>query len=141
LLTNPGFNGTSATGFTGWTVYGAILTADADACPDSNAVYIDNGEEDPNQCFSMPGGGTYYVGGRFRGGQAGGFVRVHLYGGAGCQGTDYGTNDLGIPTGASTWTTGFTTFGAPAGTMSARLGVFGLQQYVDQLYVNSANSF
>ncbi|HXT89725.1 MAG TPA: hypothetical protein VN714_10770 [Trebonia sp.] len=141
MLTNPGFDGTASTGFTGWTVYEAILTADADACPASNGVYIDNGEEDPNQCFAITGGLTYYVGGRFLGGQPGGFIRLHFYGGAGCQGTDNGTSDMDLPTGSASWTTGFSTFGAPAGTASARIGVFGLQQYVDQLYVNSTNSF
>jgi hypothetical protein len=139
-LTNPGFDGTSATGFAGWTVYGSILTADADACPDSNAVYVDNGEEDPNECFAITPG-TYFVGGKFRGGSPGGFIRVHFYGSAGCTGTDNNTADLSIPTGSSTWLTGFTTISAPANTASARIGVFGLQQYVDQLYVNMTNSF
>jgi hypothetical protein len=139
-LTNPGFDGTSTTGFNGWTVYGSILTADIDACPGSNAVFISNGEEDPNQCFAITPG-HYFVGGRFQQGNAGGFIRVHFYGSAGCTGTDNDVSDMLLPTGAQTWTTSFADLNVPANTASARLGVFGLNQYVDQLYVNMTNSF
>jgi hypothetical protein len=134
-LTNPGFAGT----FSGWTVYFASLAADSEGCAGSNAVYQDNNENDPWQCFPITTG-YYYVGARVKGPALGSFFRIRFFTGANCTGSNSETTDLSLP-GATDWTSVSKNFLVPAGTVSARIGFYGLQEYFDQVYVNAANQY
>jgi hypothetical protein len=134
-LTNPGFDGS----FSGWTPFAAVLTADSEACPSSNSVYVDNSENDPQQCIALTPGG-YYFGGRFNGGSAGNFFRVRFYTGASCTGGNSEVFDFFL-TGYADWTASWQSFSAPPGTMSASVYFLGRQQYFDQLYLSTTNSF
>jgi hypothetical protein len=137
LLKNPGFDGS----FSGWTIFTAVLTADSDLCPASNSGFIDNSENDPQQCISLAPG-TYFWGGRFNGGpnESGNFMRIHFSSLPNCADL-LGTHDLRIPGGLSTWISLSESFTAPPGTTSASVGVYGLQQYFDQLFVSTSNQF
>jgi hypothetical protein len=142
-LTNPGFDG----GLTGWTVYEATTSADSEACPASSSAYQVSNEEDPNQCFALTPG-SYFLGGKFNNGSGSDFIRITFRSGANCQDSSSvtidptkTTFDFHLPTPLNSWTSASTPFTAPANTVSAQVGVFGIQLYVDQLYVNTSNHF
>ena len=135
LLRNPGFDGS----LNGWTVYTATLAADSEGCSGSNSVYVDNSETDPEQCVPLTAG-TYYFGGKFKGGVAGNFFRLRFFTGDNCTGTGDNTLDLNL-VGSTGWATLFMDVVAPSGTASVRVDFYGMQQYFDQLYLNTANQF
>jgi hypothetical protein len=135
-LVNPGFDGT----FTPWTVSTAFLAADSEACPDSNSVYVDNGENEPQECIALTPG-TYFFGGRFRGGFLGNFFRIRFFTGANCTGTNDEVADVHLPGSFADWTSYWDSVTVPAGTVSASVYAFSVAQYFDQLYLNTANQF
>jgi hypothetical protein len=135
-LNNPGFDGSMA----GWTVYYATLVADSEGCSGSNSVYVENDEADPEQCVPLTGGKGYYFGGKFKGGVAGSFFRLRFFTGPNCTGAGDSTLDLNL-VGSTDWAPLFMDLVAPAGTTSVRVGFYGMQQYFDQLYLNTANQF
>lgn len=136
LLKNPGFDGS----FSGWTVYSATLAADSENCSGSNSVYVDNSEADPEQCVPLTGGTAYYFGGKFKGGYAGNFVRLRFFTGDNCTSTGDNTLDLNL-VGSTDWAPLWMDLVAPSGTKSVLVGFYGMQQYYDQLYLNTANQF
>lgn len=136
-LKNGGFDGSLSS----WTAYNAMLVADSEGCSGSKAIYVDNGEEDPNQCIQLTPG-TYYIGGRFRKDDAttlGDFIRVNFSAAADCS-NPTSNYDFSLVF-STTWSRYWTTFSVPAGTMSARVGVFGIHLFADQIYVNASNQF
>ena len=136
-MTNPGFDGS----LNGWTVYTATLAADSEGCPGSNSVYVDNDESDPEQCVPLTGGTAYYFGGKFKGGYAGNDFHLTFFTGANCSGgTDISTMELSLE-GSTDWSPLWMDLVAPAGTKSVEVGFYGMQQYIDQLYLNTANQF
>jgi len=138
-LKNPGFDGSTSTGFSSWTKTNVVLSTDAESCPGSNGVFVENSENDPFQCFALTPG-DYFVGGRFKGPSTGSFVRVRFFSGGNCGGNSLGTADLSL-SGTIDWTPNWQNFTAPATTMSAYVGVYGIQLSVDQLFVGTAAQF
>ena len=136
LLKNPGFDGS----LNGWTAYSAILAADSEGCSGSNSVYVDNDEAAPQQCVALTGAPPHYFGGRFKGGYAGNFFRLAFFTGANCTGTQLSTSDLRL-VGSTDWAPLWTDVVVPSGATSVFVGFYGLQQYLDQLYLNTANQF
>lgn len=135
LLKNPGFDRS----FDGWMNFAEVLAPDSEGCDGSNSVYVENGENDPQQCFTISAGSQYFVGGRYKGG-LGPFIRIHYFDGAGCTGNLFDSFNFELPT-ESDWTAASATFVPPPNTQSASLGYYGLRSYVDQLYVGSSNHF
>jgi|GEM_PF-1337366 len=137
VLTNPGFDGD----WSGWTTYTAILETDAEGCPESNSVYTENSENDPWQCFPLSGDTDYAIGGKFKGNlsYANNWIRVRYFTGPNCTGTGDTTWDFYLGYTAD-WASQGSGFHAPAGTASARIGIYGMGQYTDQLYVNASSS-
>jgi hypothetical protein len=141
LLVNPGFDGS----FAGWqtTAPFAVLVADSEGCAASNATYLENSGDDPYQCISIAAGTSYFVGARFRGGGVGngGFIRLGFYTAPGCIGTyidaEYKLSNYET---SNTWTPLSGMVVAPAGAQSARVSLSGVQEYFDQVYVNSVSS-
>lgn len=136
LLKNPGFDGS----FSGWTTYTATLGADSEGCSGSNSGYVDNDEADPEQCVPLTGGTACYFGGKFKGGYAGNFFRLRFFTGDNCTGTGDNTLDLNL-VGSTDWAPLWMDLVAPTGTKSVQVGFYGMQQYFDQLYLNTANQF
>ena len=142
LLTNPGFDGS----MNGWTNLGTVsLAVDADGCAASNSIYIGAGgdQRDPRQCISLAPGTPYYFGGKFKGGTTGtsNNVTIDFYDGAGCSGNYLGAWNYFISQTADWTQNAVTTFTTPTGTASALVGVIASYEYLDQLYVSSANQF
>jgi hypothetical protein len=147
LLKNPNFDGFSGLTIPSWNNLTGSPGPDADGCPESTSVLIANMENDPNQCIPL-GPGTYTMGGRFKGGQLGNFVRIHFFTldnvcTPGGPIPDPTTADLQLPAVQTDWTPVTVQFTAPPGTLSVQIGVYGLNQSVDQLFINSSscNSF
>jgi hypothetical protein len=139
LLTNPGFDGS----LSGWTINSnppsPTLGADSDGCTGSNSLYAPNSENDPMQCVSLTAGTTYYMGGRFKGGDSNDLVRMRLCTGPSCTGTCDINYDVYMGASAS-WTIQHTSFVTPAGYVSGYVGIYALgDQYVDQLYVSKTS--
>jgi len=143
LLRNPGFDGIGTAAFTGWNNLTGVTghDPDADGCPTSSSVFIENMENDPNQCIPL-GPGTYTWGGRFKDGQLGNFVRIHFFTldtvcTPGGPIVDPSTADLELSGPLTDWTPVTMQFSAPPGTTSVQIGVYGLNQSFDQLFINS----
>lgn len=135
-LTNPNFDGN----MNGWTAFSAVLnTEDADICSQSNSVYTENGENDPYQCVQMSSG-THYLRGKFKGADTGNFIRVRFYAVDNC-GNDPNTSTWDMPLSGitGTWTLYSGSFVAPSGTKSARINIWGLGLYSDQMYVGTSS--
>ena len=138
-LTNPGFDGSMS----GWTNLGTVsLSTDSEGCAASNSIYCDLGgdQRDPRQCITLAAGTTYYFGGKFMGGSGMNNVEIDFYDGAGCSGNWLNGWTYYISQ-TPDWTLGWGTFTTPTGTASALVGVISSYQYVDKLYVNTANQF
>ena len=140
LLTNPGFDGSMS----GWTNLGTVsLSTDSDGCTASNSIYCDLGgdQRDPRQCIPLAAG-TYYFGGKFKGGgnTYGNKVTIDLYDAGGCTGNNLYEWQYFLSENAD-WVQGWGVFAAPSGTASALVGVIASYQYLDQLYVNTTNQF
>jgi hypothetical protein len=136
LLQNPGFDGS----FSGWTVYYATLAADSEGCSASNSAYVDNDEASPQQCVPLTGGRAYYFGGKFMGGNSGNDFHLDFYTGANCTGSLINGVIMYLA-GSTGWAPVSTSFVTPSGTTSVLVGFYGMQQYLDQLYVNTSNQF
>jgi hypothetical protein len=147
LLANPGFDGMD---LHDWTVQTGTVTAsqDSEQCPASSSAYVANAEDNPLQCFSITGG-SYFLGGKFTNGQVGNFIRLVFWPESqnkdgSCPNSADGTTfdwPLDMVAGSSDWTSAFTQVTVPSGTKSARITFLGQNQYMDQLYVNTANHF
>jgi hypothetical protein len=139
-LNNPGFDGSMA----GWTVYSAILAPDSEGCSGSNSVYVDNDEAAPQQCVTLTGGTTptYYFGGKFKGGYAGNDFHLNFFTGANCTGTEIADTMLTLYlVGSTDWAPAWMDLVVPSNAASVMVGFYGMQQYIDQLYLNTANQF
>lgn len=128
----------------GWTNLGTVsLSTDSDGCSASDSIYCDLGgdERDPRQCITLPPG-IYYFGGKFRGtgNDYGNHVTIDFYDGAGCTGNSLAEWQYTISLNVG-WAQGWDTFTTPPGTASALVGVIAEYEYLDQLYVNTANQF
>ena len=144
LLKNPGFDGSLAN----WTPNPTAVydgNYDADGCPGSGSVYVNNGENDPYQCFPVTAGTLYYLGLRSRAGVSGGFVRIHMYAGVNCTGSVVTTYDglrFNTPSDNTTWFSydayGFT---PPTGVLSADIAFYSMNQWLDQIYVNTQGAY
>ena len=140
-LLNPGFDGSSSTGFTSWTKTNVVLAADIEGCPGSNSVFIENSENDPYQCFALPAG-NFTMGGMFKAPpQTGSFVRIRYFTGANCTGGNSNTDDLSLNNTTTNWSLFWNNYTAPAGTVSARIGIYGIQLYADQIFVSNSAQF
>jgi hypothetical protein len=148
LLQNPGFDSSLA----GWDqVAVSWSNEDSDGCPESGSVSGDNTEEEPNQCFAVPGGGTYYFGAKFKLPVVGGTTYCNLT----FTTSTYCSPDavwssetrIGPPEGSGTWGgMGWQAFSAtaqaPSGAKWGSVDCFLLATKMDQVYVSqSDNSF
>jgi hypothetical protein len=138
-LVNPGFDGSGTAAFTGWHNLTGTPIVDSEGCPGSNAVFLENMEDDPSQCIPLTPG-DYFVGGKFKGGQSGNFIRVHFRDAANCLGNLIGSFDLFLSP-QTDWTQVFSDMPAPAGTVSAEIGVWALNLNFDQLFLGTSNQF
>lgn len=82
------------------------------------------------------------MGGKFKGQpQSGSFIRMHFFSAPNCGGSQIDTADLSLNGITSDWAANWQSFTTPTGTMSANIGAYGLQLYVDQMFVNTSNQF
>jgi len=142
-LQNPGFDA----GFASWSAVGAVvsLSADAEGCSASSAVYASDTENNPRQCVagSVTPGATYFVGGRFKGPPTGSFVRLHFFSGPNCSlSIVSGTAEtvLWLP-GDADWTLHSAAFTTPPGAVSVDVAIYGIGLYVDQMFFGTNAQF
>ena len=81
------------------------------------------------------------MGGMFKGPTTGSFLRVRFFDAANCGGNSIDTADLSLNTITPDWKQYWESFAAPPTTASARVGVYGLQLYVDQMFVGTGAQF
>ena len=67
-------------------------------------------------------------------------ISITFYDGSGCSGTELNGWNYYISQTAD-WTSSWATFTTPSGTASALVGIISSYQYIDDLYVNTANQF
>jgi len=122
---------------------------DADGCPWSGSALVINTEGDPSQCFPIPGGGTYYFGIRLQMPLYNGtsYCDVAFTTGTDCYGgggTWSGQGRIGPTTGTwdgPGWASFSTTVVAAPGSQRGFIQCSLMQTKLDQVYVNTTNSF
>ncbi|MGB8294552.1 MAG: hypothetical protein WCG85_03930, partial [Polyangia bacterium] len=149
LLENPGFDSSLVS----WAQDGSVSWSneDSDSCPESGSVSGENTDDEPSQCFPVPGGGTYYFGAKFKLPVVGGttYCNLTFTTSTVCSPDAVWSSEtrIGPPEGSGSWGgTGWQAFSAiaqaPAGVQWGSVDCFMLATNMDQVYVSqSDNSF
>jgi len=117
------------------------LSVDAESCPGSNGVFVATTEDVPRQCIVLTPG-NYFVGGKFKGtAGTGSFVRVKFWSMADCSGTTISDATLDLNNITGDWKQYWQSFAAPTGTVSASVGVYGIQLSIDQMSLGTVAQF
>jgi len=148
LVQNPGFDSSLAS----WAQDSSVSWSneDSDGCPESGSVSGDNTNDEPNQCFPVPGGGTYYFGAKFKLPVVGGttYCNLTFTTSTVCSPDAVWSSEtrIGPAEGSAVEGTGWQAFSstaqAPSGAKWGSVDCFMLATKMDQVYVSqSDNSF
>jgi hypothetical protein len=147
LVQNPGFDSSLVS----WVQYGDVSWSDEDSegCLGSGSVSGDNTDDEPNQCFPVPGGGIYYFGAKFKLPLSNDstYCNLTFTTSQNCDPSGVWSSQTRIGPMNGTWNgTGWAAFSttaqAPTGTQSGSVDCYLLSTKMDQIYVNrDDNSF